>query len=46
MPLRAFSLNGQNEVEEIQLEVVVGPKAVPPIHLQEVVMPEKWQEAP
>ena len=44
MPPIAFALNGRNEVKEIQLEVVAGPKAVPRVGLQEVVLPEKWQD--
>ena len=34
VPPSVFALNGQNEVEEIQLEVVAGPEAIPHAGLQ------------
>ena len=42
MPPSAFTLNDRNGVEDIQFEVVAGPKAIPHTGLQEVAVPEEW----
>ena len=41
VPPSAFALNSWSRVEEIQLEVVAGPEAIPHTGLHEVVVPEE-----
>ena len=43
-PAVAFALNGHGGVDEVLLEVVVDPEMLPRTGLQEVTVPEEWQD--
>ena len=44
IPAAAFVLNGSDGVLEVLLQVVVGPEILPRTGLQEVAVPEEWQD--
>ena len=44
VPPNVFALNDWNKIEEIQLEAVAGPKMIPRVGLQKLVVPEKCQD--
>ena len=43
VPVVAFALNGRDSVDDVLLEVMVGPESLPRTGLHEVAVPEEWQ---
>ena len=44
IPAATFALNGRGGVVEVLFEVVFGPEIFPRTGLQEVAVPEEWQD--
>ena len=42
VPAAAFALNGPGGILEVLLQMVVGPKSLPRMGLQEVAVPKEW----